>query len=231
MIMKKFVLIGYVMMIVVAAGAQDANAILQKVKSKLETVNDYVATGQLKTNISFLKVPAATVKVYYKKPARLRIKNEKGVSLVPKDILAITLQGLLNGNYQAIDAGKDTAAGMTVRVIKLLPEDDNNEVVLSKLYIDESRSVILRARTTTRSNGTSELELRYGKYVGYALPDWLSFTFNAQEYKLPKGVTFDYDDGSQAKKDSKPEQNQRGRIDITYSEYIINKGVSDDVFK
>ena len=120
---------------------------------------------------------------------------------------------------------------VSVKVVKLLPQDENGEVVLSKLYIDEARLLILRAKTTTRESGTNELEMQYGKFTDYALPDKIVFSFNTQDYKLPKGVTFDYDDGSQKKKDTAVTQNQRGKIEIAYSAYIINKGVSDEVFK
>jgi len=109
--------------------------------------------------------------------------------------------------------------------------DENGEVVLSKLYIDEKNLLILKAKTTTRESGTNELEMSYGKFAEYALPDKIIFTFNTQDYKLPKGVTFDYDDGSQKKKDTNTKENQRGKIEITYSAYVINKGISDDVFK
>jgi len=57
---------------------QDVNAIIQQVKAKIELVNDYEATGKMKTNVSFLKVPEADVKIYFKKPNKLKIKNEKG---------------------------------------------------------------------------------------------------------------------------------------------------------
>jgi outer membrane lipoprotein-sorting protein len=73
--------------------------------------------------------------------------------------------------------------------------------------------------------------MSYGKFTTYALPDKIIFTFNTQDYKLPKGVTFDYDDGSPKKKETTAAQNQRGKIEITYSAYIINKGISDEVFK
>ncbi len=32
------------------------------------------------------------------------------------------------------------------------------------------------------------------------LPDQIIFSFNTQDFKLPKGVTFDYDDGTAKKK-------------------------------
>ena len=211
--------------------AQDAASLVQKVRAKLEKVNDYEASGEMKTNVSFMKVPAAQVKVYFKKPNKIKIKNEKGISLVPKGTVSISLNNLLSGEYQALDGGVDNVNGTPVKVVKLLPVDENGEVVLSKLYIDEKNLLILRAKTTTRESGTNELEMMYGKFAAYALPDKIIFSFNTQDYKLPKGVTFDYDDGSPKKKEAPASQTQRGKIEITYSTYAINKGISDDVFK
>lgn len=213
------------------APAQDATALVQQVRARLEKVNDYEASGTMKTDVSFLKVPAAEVKVYFRKPDKLKIKNEKGVSLVPKGSVSISLNNLLSGKYQVIEGGGDKINGSPVKIVKLLPLDDNGEVVLSTLYIDVSRLLIVKAKTTTRENGTNELEMLYGKYAGWALPDKVIFTFNAQDYKLPKGVTFDYDDGSAKKKPAAGSGSQRGKIEITYSSYIINKGVADAVFK
>lgn len=214
-----------------AAKAQEAAALVQKVKAKLDKVNDYEAAGEMKTNVSFMKVPAAQVKVYFKKPGKIKIKNEKGISLVPKGTVSISLNNLLSGQYQALEGGADNMNGVPVKVVKLLPLDENGEVVLSKLYIDEARLLILKAKTTTRESGTNELEMSYGKFAAYALPDKIVFTFNTQDYKLPKGVTFDYDDGSPKKKETASGQNQRGKIEIAYSSYIINKGIPDEVFK
>lgn len=211
--------------------SQDAAALVQKVKAKLDKVNDYEASGEMKTNVSFMKVPPAQVKVYFKKPGKIKIRNEKGISLVPKGTVSISLNNLLGGAYQALDAGVDNINGINVKVVKLLPQDENGEVVLSKLYIDEARLLILRAKTTTRESGTNELEMQYGKFAAYALPDKIVFSFNTQDYKLPKGVTFDYDDGSQKKKEAGTKESQRGKIEITYNDYVINKGIADEVFK
>lgn len=229
--MKRFSYLFLVMLLAVAAHAQDAASLVKKVKAKLDKVNDYEASGEMKTNVSFMKVPAAQVKVYFKKPGKIKIKNEKGISLVPKGSVSISLNNLLSGQYQALDGGTDKIDGIPVKVVKLLPVDENGEVVLSKLYIDEARSLILRAKTTTRESGTNELEMHYGKFTDYALPDKIVFSFNTQDYKLPKGVTFDYDDGSQKKKETGAKQSQRGQIEITYSGYLINKGVPDTIFQ
>jgi len=194
-----------------AVRAQAPDVLLQKVRARLDQVNDYQATGTMKTNVPFLKVPEAQVTVYFKRPDRLKIRNDKGISLVPRGAVTISLNNLLRGAYTVLDAGVDTAGGRTVRVIKLLPKDDNADLVLSTLYIDEPRLLIVRARTTTRENGTYEVEMSYGKYGAYALPDRVVFTFNTKDYKLPKGLTFDSDDG--AKKNA-PAEGARAKVEF-----------------
>ena len=212
--------------------AQDVSALVQKVKAKIDKVNDYEAAGKMKTNVTFLKIPVATVKIYFKKPNKLKIKNEKGISFVPKGAVSINLNNIIsNGKFTALDAGVDKVGGIVVKVVKLLPEDDNADVVLSTLYIDETNLVIKKAKTTTRENGSYELEMSYGKYTEYGLPDKIIFSFNTKDYKLPKGVTFDFDDGSEAKKTEDKAKNKKGRAEISISSYIINKGITDAIFQ
>ncbi|MBC7889165.1 MAG: hypothetical protein H7Z13_14915 [Ferruginibacter sp.] len=210
----------------------DANALIKKVSATIDKVNNYEASGKMKTNVTFLKVPESVVKIYFKKPNKLKIKNEKGISFVPKGAVSINLSNIINGGkYTALDAGTDKIGNILVRVIKLLPEDDNADVVLSTVYIDEANLVIKKAKTTTRENGSYQLEMTYGKYIAYGLPDKIIFTFNTKDYKLPKGVTFDFDDGAAVKKTT-PEtlKKNQGMAEITFDSYIINKGVPDTVF-
>jgi outer membrane lipoprotein-sorting protein len=231
--MKKLVL-PFLMLCLASATlqAQDINELVKKVKARIETVNDYEAAAKMKTNVSFLKVPVSDVKVYFKKPNKLKIKSEKGISFVPKGAVSINLNNIVGGeNYSVIDAGADKVGGVAVKVVKLLPTDDNAPVVLSTLYIDPVNLVIKKAKTTTRDNGTYELEMTYGKYIAYGLPDKVLFTFNTKDYKLPKGVTFDFDDGSNTPKPADKDKNKKGTAEITFSTYTINKGVSDAVFQ
>ena len=211
--------------------AQEPSLLMKQIQVKLEKINDYEADARLKTEISFLKVPDALVKIYYKKPDKIKIKNENGISLVPKETVSISLYNLVNSPYQALDAGSGMIRGIPVRIVKLLPSDENGELVLATLYIDTRRMLVLKAKTTTRENGTNEVELDYGKFLSIGLPDKIVFSFNTQEFKLPKGVTFDYDDGSVKKKPSDSGKNKRGKIQIEYLSYSVNKGLSDSLFK
>lgn len=209
----------------------DANTLLEKIKTKYNQVKDYEATGKMKTNVIFIKAPLADIRVFYKNPDKIKIKNESGVSFVPKGSVNINMGNIFTlANYTAIDAGTETLNGKKVRLVKVLPDGESGEIVLSTLYIDEAAMLVVKSKTTTRENGTYELDMSYGKYASYGLPDKVKFTFNTKEYKLPKGVTFDYDNGS-SEKEKEATANKKGTVEITYTSYSINKGLKDEVFK
>lgn len=209
------------------ARSQSADDVLQKIRSKLESVNDYVAQGKMKTNVAFIKAPLANVKVYYKKPDKLRIVNETGISFIPKGSVNINMNNLFSrlSEFDIIDGGTDKTG---LRVIKLLSKSDSSDVVLSTLYVDDKNMLIKKSRTTTKENGTYELTMSYDKYREYGLPDKIIFSFNTKDYKLPKGITLDYDDGT--KKGNDQLKNKKGTVEIDYSRYSINTGVDNKIF-
>ena len=229
--MKKITGLLLLLGVALAVQAQTAEEVIKAVRNKLDKVSDYEANGKMKTNVVFIKAPIANVKVYYKKPNKLRINNESGISFIPKGSVNINLGNIfLNSTgFDMIDMGKE--AKTNYRIIKLLPKDENADVVLSTLYIDEAQSLIRKAKTTTKENGTYELEMTYGKYAEYGLADKVIFTFNTKDYKLPKGITFDYDDGSKQEQPADKLKDRKGKVEISYSNYTINKGVPDSVFQ
>lgn len=213
--------------------AQDANELIKKVKDKLALVTDYQAEGVMKTDVSFMKVPESKVTIFYKKPDKFKIKKQDGISIVPRGGGNINLAALFEGNnYTAVAAGKGTVNDAAVAIVKLLPLDEKSDVVVSTLYIDEKEALVKKAIITTRENGTYEMEMQYGKYAGKGLPDVITFLFATKDYKLPKGLAFDYDAGGQQQKpNTSAAANQKGKIQITYNSYSINKGLANDLFK
>jgi len=219
--MKYIFLFAGALLVISKTRAQSAETLVKAVKAKFEKVHNYEADAILKTNVSFIKTPISNVRILYKKPDQLKIINKNGISFIPKGSVNINFAGVLinNGDYDVIDAGKDSDG---LHIVKLLPKADTADIVLSTLYLDEKNLLIKRSKTTTKENGTYELGMTYGKYSEYGLPDKIVFSFNTKDYKLPKGVTFDYDEGS--KKNEEPSKNKKGTVEITYTNYIINKG-------
>jgi outer membrane lipoprotein-sorting protein len=212
--------------------AQEADALVTRIREKLNVVKDYQAQGILVTNVSFMKVPKSEITVYYKNPDKFKIKKKDGISIVPKGGMSINVNSLFagNGKFTAVPAGKTKFQGEELSVIKLLPLDENSDVVVSTLYVDDKHALVRKAITTTKESGTYEIEMNYGKFTSWGLPDKVVFLFNTQNYKLPKGLAFDYDTGEKPVVNDKSE-NQKGKIEINYSSYIINKGIAQETFK
>lgn len=207
----------------------DATQLLLKVKAKLETVKDYSARATLRTDVPFLKVPVADVDVFFKLPNQFRISKEKGISILPKGGVSVNMQNVLaDPNFVAIDAGKETVDGKQLRVIRVLPGSTTGDVVLTILYVDEPNLLVRKVVTTTKDNGTYEVNMVYDKWIKYALPTRTLFTFNTKDYKLPKGVTMEFDDGERP--NANRLNDKKGYVEITYADYTINKGVPDSYF-
>jgi hypothetical protein len=210
------------------ADAQDVNSLLEKVKAKMNQIKDYAAKGVIKTDVIFIKVPVAPIESYYMKPDKFQITRKSGVSLLPKGGIGINLSAfILTDNYTTIDAGEVVWQKAKLKVLKLIPLSDVSNIVLTTLYIDPVNDIIRRASTTTRENGTYELEMFYSRFLTWGLPDKVIFHFNTKDYKLPKGVTFEYDDGTKAPEIPK---NKKGKVEIVYSNYTINKGLGAAAF-
>jgi len=222
--------VAFVVMSVVSF-AQAEEALLQKVKTKLEKVTDYEANGKMKMDVSFINAPESNVTIYFKKPNKFKVKKAGGISILPKGGVSVNMSSLLPTTaYQTVPGGKAVVNGTETTIVKLIPTDEASDVVLSTLYIDEKEAVIRKSVVTTKESGTYDVQMNYGKYVAWGLPDKVVFSFNTKDYKLPKGITFEYEKGGEKKVDDKS-KNKKGTVTINYESYKINKGVDDKNFQ
>jgi len=215
-----------------SAYTQDMTGLIKKVKAKLDQVSDYEADGKMKTDVAFIKAPVGKVKVYFKKPDKFRLKKDGGISLLPRGGVSVNMNSMITANdFIALAAGEANVGGTKTKVVKLLPANESSDIVLTTMYIDEVNLLVKKAVTTTKENGTYEIEMSYGQFGNYGLPDKVVFSFNTKDYKLPKGITLEFDDDEKALTEAQKIKNRKGRVEITYTHYVINKGISDAVFK
>jgi len=71
--------------------------------------------------------------------------------------------------------------------------------------------------------------MEYGAYANYGLASKIIFSFNTKDYKLPNGITLEFGDDDAAAK-QKALKNKKGTVEITFNNYVINKGVSNSMF-
>jgi len=226
----RYLLLPIIFLFAFTVRTTDENELLQKVKARLDKVKDYKADGRMKMDVSFIDAPPSKVAVYFKKPDKFKVKKEGGISILPRGSVSVNLGTLLSAGDYEIVPGKDAKVGTTMtKVVKLLPTSETSDVVLTTLYIEEAKEVVRKAVVTTRESGTYEMEFTYGKWISWGLPDKVVFTFNTKDYKLPKGITFEYEKGG--KKAPPVPKNSKGSVEISYNSYTINKGVDDKIFE
>ncbi len=208
----------------------DPATLLAGVKKKYDLVRDYTANAQLKTNVLFIKAPLSQVTVYYKRPDQLKIKNQKGISFVPKGTVNINLNNVLGlRNFEAIAAGTAVVDGINCEIIKIFPLNDEEDITRATLYVDPARLLVVKSIISTRESGTYQIAMKYGAYASWGLPDRVWVEFNTREFKLPKGTTLDYNNG--ATNVTAPKGPQKGKVEMLYRSYKINQGISDEIFR
>ena len=217
-----------------SATAQSASAtdLFYKMRSKLNAVKDYTADVKMNIDVAFIKIPTLRGRLYFKSPDKMKLERDGGISILPKKSISLSLNNLVPaGEATVIDAGTAVIAGKKVRIIKVVPDGDKTDIILTKIWVDEERLLALRTETTTRENGTVSMDLQFGKYAHLALPDQVIFYLDVKEFKVPKGVTMDYDTGEdEMLKKTDNQKPKKGTIHITYLSYKINTGLSDEIF-
>lgn len=210
---------------------QDATALFQAIRQRVAQTKDYVADVRMRVDVAFLNIPLLKGTLYFKAPDKMRLERNGGVSVLPRNSINLNLYNIMaDGSVTVIDAGAEVLDGRSLRVLKIIPDSDESDVVLTKAWIDESRLLVLRTESTTRDDGTVRMDLEYGTWLARALPDKVTFVLDLKDYKVPKGMTMDYDDGTPAALPQKGKK-KKGRIEIQYLNYKINQGLGDEVFE
>jgi outer membrane lipoprotein-sorting protein len=215
----------------VHAQSQDAQQLFYKMRSRFDAVKDYVADVKMKIDVSYMRVPLLSGKLYFKSPDKLKLERNGGISILPRKSISLTVNNLIpSGDVTVIDAGYEMIGDVKTHVIKVVPDNEQTDIVLTRVWVDEQRLLALRTETTTRDNGTIKMDLEFGRYVDLALPDRVTFFVDVKDYKLPKGVTMDYDNSEMTLKKETGGKPKKGRIQITYLNYRINTGLADALF-
>ena len=205
---------------------RDANAILKPVRENFDKIRDYTANAHININVEKVRIPDKNAIVYYKHPDKFRFKAD-GFAMLPKKGANATAMQILQGNYTAIDAGNTTLNAVPVDVIKVLPLDQGGDVILSTLWIDEQHRV-QKLESTTREQGSYTVDFKYNSTNPFHLPQQIVINFDVEKMNIPLGLSLDIENFGKKKDDAK---SSRGVVTVTYSNYKVNTGLGDSVFK
>ena len=208
---------------------KDPETILEGVKKEFEKIEDYQVDVKIKIDVDFLKMPDREATIYYKKPDKFYIDSEN-FAMLPKSGLNFSPFGFLNYKYTSFYEKEDTINGRQTYVIKVIPLEGDADVIISTLWIDTKRNIILKVESSKKPQGNFTIDLNYLKTSeGFWLPYSLVFTFTI-EGSLYQAMSRE---SIQKEIDSKikSEEKKTGKVYLTYSNYKVNIGLPDSIFE
>lgn len=227
--MKKFVLLSFVCCSMVVFG-QSANAVIDKINAKLIAVKDYTVNANISADIPMIKIMPSNVKIYFKQKDKFKIES-KGIVIVPKQGFTELNNFISNkSKYTAVFGESLVIRNVQTKLINIIPNESSGDIVLAKIWVDLSKSVIMKSQITTLSNGTVNVDYTYGDQIAKGLPSVMKFEIDVKKFKIPKSVASDINNTANDKKKEADKKRTKGTITITLSGYKINTGLSDAVF-
>ncbi len=206
---------------------KNPDLILNEVKEEFNKVKDYKVDVNIKVDVDFIKVPETKAKIYFKQPDKVHFDSE-GFAMLPKEGMNFSPYSFLKKDYTALYEKEGNIDGHPVSIIKVVPSAENGDIVLTTLWVDQTANIIRKVESTTKSNGTFTIDLKYddGKN-DYHLPKSMIFGFNIDKMNLPGALS------GESERDSKKKVGKAttGRVYISYSNYIINQGIPDKIFE
>lgn len=209
------------------AQSTDPNEIVNSVIAKFSQVKDYEVDIEIKVDVEFLRVPDSKAKLYFKQPDKIKLKSE-GFALLPKDGIDFSPSSIIKGNYTAIFERKEKLNGTQTSVVKIVPINENTNIILNTIWVDDKNNVIRKIESTTKTQGTYTLELFYDTEFKYPLPKQMIFSFNLDKMNLPKTFTNTTPKSSKKRFKDGP---VLGKVYVNYSNFKVNNNISDKIFE
>jgi outer membrane lipoprotein-sorting protein len=203
---------------------------LRAVYQKLMKVKDYTVDANIKADIPLIRILPVNATIYFKQPDKFKVES-KGIAIMPRQGFSDLSRIIKDTNsYTAVYTGNETVSNLPATIISLIPSIDTGDLILAKLWIDDSRNLVLKSQLTTRSTGTMLIEYFYGTQAAMGLPDKMIFTVDVKKFKVPKAIATDIQNEDKTKKD-KEKESKKGTVVINLKNYRINQGLKDAFFK
>ena len=225
-----FVLITVSLLLLNNLKAQTADEVVKKVLNNFEIVKDFSADMKLKIDISYLNAPEKSGKIYFKSPNKTKIDIE-GFSMLPKQGTGNFIAEILNGDNTIIANGNEKIDGIECVSIKVIPNNPKNDVAIMTMWVNSQNWTVLKTESITKKSGSFVINLKYTKIENkFIMPSQVKINFSVPEFSLPKTMTGDFKDKNENKPKSKDGKTE-GIVNINYTNYIINKGIKEEIFK
>jgi len=193
-----------------------ADELLKSMLANLDQIREFEATALIKVDVEFINIKDRKIKIRYQHPDKFTFDAE-GLALLPKNGMQLEYMSLIRANYTAIDVGEEKIGNRLARIIKVIPESMESDIILAQFWIDSVNQRILRMKTFTRQSGSYLMDFEY-LTPDSPLADRLVVTFEINNLIFPtKAMSELMTEGIQ-KADSVPKQ---AKVIVEYTDYKV----------
>lgn len=201
--------------------AQEADADLLAVKSRMDAIEAFTVDLQLDVDVSFINMPTKYAKMIYNKGERTTFESTDFVML-PKRGLDFSLQQLFEYPFITVDRGEEIREGRSYKAINIIPTDKRADFAIATLLIDTTLERVVESEISTKKNGTYIVGFNYHNNQD-VLPETVIVNFEIERIKIPlnymgKGVKVD-------KKAMKADGNKTGKIILKMTNYKVKENL------
>jgi outer membrane lipoprotein-sorting protein len=201
---------------------EDAFHSLDLVEKKYAGLRDYTAEVMVHFDIETFKAPDMRAKLYYKAPDKMKVESKR-VFFFPKEGGYFNPSLFKRGDFEIKFLDRSTTDGRAAVRLKLTPKKAKANIQSFVLTIDTDRHLIREMEVIQFDGREIKAMIEYGTFDGFELPTHIQLRLDIPSFETEGVKEFD-------QLIQKPKR-VTGTIEITYSNYKVNSGLSDEFFK
>ena len=201
---------------------EDAFRYLDPIERKYSELKDYMVDVKVHFDIETLKAPDMQAKLYFKAPDKMKVESPK-IFFFPKEGGYFNPSLFKKKEFEVKLLERLILDGKNVVRLKLTPTDTGISNKVFVLTIDTDRNLIKEIKISPSEGREIKAAIEYGMFNGFELPIRIDLQLDIPEGE-PSGMREFTQFGQRAKRIT-------GKVQITYSNYKVNSGLSDEMFK
>jgi hypothetical protein len=205
-------------------GDPTGETILRNAEDRMAAVKDYTVNLAITADIDRLNVPPMNVRMYFKQPDKVHF-DARGFAMLPREGLALNI-GKLRTRYTAGRVDRDSIDGIPLYRVTMVAKSERTRIRSVTLYVHPERWTVEKLVTPQVNDRVMSASFRYTQVQGLWLPQEMVAAFSTAPADTVEPNPLD-----QAMP-ARPQQRPRtGTVTVHYSDYTVNTGLSDDLFK
>ncbi len=196
-----------------------AKQILKNASKHYDKVNDYIADVVVSMDSPNMHIPKTKVRVYCKKPDKVHVESKDGIAILPKNglVMGNPIAEMLKSSSLSI-TGSAKIYGKDCYIIHSKSKIDDMHID-SDVYIEKKNWLVMRMKSNPAYKSSVDVKINYvlvkNKY-------WMP-SITTVNIAIPSIV--------HEHKGFKQGTPQLTTAVMKFSNYIINRGIKDSIFK